>query len=58
MLLESTSDSVIHTAVDMANLLGKRSVIFSGAYHMYLNQFLSVAVSHGIWLLEQSQISF
>ena len=57
-VLESTSDSVIHTAVDMANLLGKRSVIFSGAYHMYLNQFLSVAVSHGIWLLEQSQISF
>lgn len=57
-ILESTSDSVIHTAVDMANLLGKRSVIFSDAYHMYLNQFLSVAVSHGIWLLEQFQISF
>lgn len=56
-VLESTSDAVIHAVAELADLIGKRSVIFSDAYHMYMNQFISVAVSHGIQLLEQYDIS-
>lgn len=56
-ILKNTSDIVIRTALDLANLIGKQSIVFSDVYHMYLNQFLSVAVSHGIWLLEQYSIS-
>ena len=56
-VLDNTSEDVIRTIVDVADMLGKQSVVFSGDYHMYMNQFISVAVSHGIRLMEQYNVS-
>lgn len=56
-VLDSTSDDVVNTIVDMTDMLGKQNVVFSGEYHMYMNQFISVAVSHGVRLMEQYGVS-
>ncbi|MGN1114800.1 MAG: 3-hydroxyacyl-CoA dehydrogenase family protein [Oscillospiraceae bacterium] len=55
--LDNTSDDVICKAADIADMLKKQSVVFSGDYHMYMNQFISVAVSHGIRLLDEYDVS-
>ena len=56
-ILPETSEECIHTAEKLLADIGKKSVIFSGEYHIYLNQILACTVSHAIFLREKYGVS-
>lgn len=56
-VLPETSKELISKAEDIVRTIGKKPLIFSGKYHIYLNQILSCMVSHGIYLRESMGVS-
>ena len=49
-VLPETSGEFITKAEEIVRSIGKSPLVFSGDYHIYLNQILSCMVSHGIYL--------
>ncbi len=49
-VLPETSGEFISKAEEIVRSIGKSPLVFSGDYHIYLNQILSCMVSHGIYL--------
>ncbi len=49
-VLPETSVEFISKAEEIVRSIGKSPLVFSGDYHIYLNQILSCMVSHGIYL--------
>lgn len=56
-ILEETSAECIETAKQLIISAGKRPVVFSGEYHIYLNQILACAVSQAIYLHKKYGVS-
>lgn len=51
-ILPETSAENIETAKQLVISGGKKPVVFSGKYHIYLNQILSCMVAHALYLRE------
>lgn len=56
-ILPDTSDSCIQKAAALVETAGKKPIVFSGDYHIYLNQILACMVSHAIYLKESLNVS-
>ena len=54
---EQTSDKTVRMLSELSEKIGKKALVLSGDYHMYLNQFISVAISHGILLAQRYDLS-
>lgn len=50
--LQENSEENIEKAIDFIEAMGKKAVVFSNSYHMYLNQILAGGVCHAIYLCE------
>lgn len=51
-ILPETSQSNAEKAAQLVKSAGKKPIVFSGEYHIYLNQILACMVSHAIYLRE------
>ena len=51
-VLPETSQSNVEKAAQLVKAAGKKPIVFSGEYHIYLNQILACMVSHAIYLRE------
>lgn len=56
-VLPETSGEYISKAEEIVRSIGKSPLVFSGDYHIYLNQILSCMVSHGIYLRNSIGVS-
>jgi len=56
-VLPETSPELISRAAEIIRTIGKKPLVFSGEYHIYLNQILSCMVSHAIYLRETTGAS-
>ncbi len=56
-ILPETSQECISTAEKLVEAIGKKPLILSGEYHIYLNQILACTVSHAIYLREKYGVS-
>lgn len=54
--LSVTHDKTVNAVRDISSQIGKNTVIFENDYHMYMNQFISLAVSQGIYSTEKAGI--
>lgn len=52
-VLPETSQSNTGKAAKLAEAAGKKPIVFSGEYHIYLNQILACTVSHAIYLRDR-----
>ena len=51
-VLPETSEASAEKAAQLVKAAGKKPIVFSGEYHIYLNQILACMVSHAIYLRE------
>ncbi|MBO7474878.1 MAG: 3-hydroxyacyl-CoA dehydrogenase family protein [Ruminococcus sp.] len=51
-VLPETAQDNIEEAAQLIESAGKKPIIFSGEYHIYLNQILACMISHAIYLRE------
>ena len=51
-VLPETSESCTEKAEQLVRAAGKTPIVFSGEYHIYLNQILACMISHAIYLRE------
>ena len=51
-IIPETSQKNADKAAEIVKAAGKKPIIFSGDYHIYLNQILSCIVSHAVYLRE------
>jgi len=56
-ILPGTADSCIKKAAKLVETAGKKPIVFSGDYHIYLNQILACMVSHAIYLRESMNVT-
>ena len=56
-ILPETSESCKERAAQLVKAANKTPIVFSGAYHIYLNQILACMVSHAIYLRESLGVS-
>jgi 3-hydroxybutyryl-CoA dehydrogenase len=56
-VLPENSQENIEKAKKMITESGKKAIVFSGEYHIYLNQILSCMVAHAIYLRESTGAS-
>lgn len=56
-VLSQTSADCIEKAKSLVLAAGKKPIVFSGAYHIYLNQILACMVAHAIYLREDYGVS-
>ena len=56
ILPENTAEN-IETARRLVSDCGKKPIVFTGKYHIYLNQILSCMVAHAIYLLDTLDVS-
>ena len=56
-ILPETSDDAIERAKSLVTAGGKKPVVFSGKYHIYLNQLLSCMVTHAIYMQKSADVS-
>ena len=56
-VLPENDESCISKAAELVSSAGKKPIIFSGGYHIYLNQILACMVSHAIYLTESMGVS-
>ena len=52
-ILPETAESIAAKAAELVKAAGKKPIVFSGEYHIYLNQILACMVSHAIYLREE-----
>ena len=52
-ILPETAQSNADRAAQLVRSAGKKPIVFSGEYHIYLNQILSCTVAHAIYLREK-----
>lgn len=52
-ILPETAQSNADKAAQLVMSAGKKPIVFSGEYHIYLNQILACTVSHAIYLREK-----
>lgn len=52
-VLPETAESCQDTAAQLVKAAGKTPIVFTGDYHIYLNQILACMVSHAIYLCEK-----
>ena len=52
-ILPDTAESNAAKAAELIKAAGKKPIVFSGEYHIYLNQILACMVSHAIYLREE-----
>lgn len=56
-VLPENSQEAVEKARALVTEAGKKAIVFSGAYHIYLNQILSCMVAHAIYLRESMGVS-
>ncbi|MBQ4466192.1 MAG: 3-hydroxyacyl-CoA dehydrogenase family protein [Oscillospiraceae bacterium] len=56
-VLPDTSDEAFRKAAALLTEVGRKYITFAGDYHMYLNQILSCAVSHAVYLRDLLGVS-
>ncbi len=56
-VIPETSREAVEKAGSIVKAVGKTPLVFRGEEHMYLNQVLACAVSHGIYLCEYLELS-
>lgn len=56
-ILPENSPEAVEKARALVTEAGKKAIVFSGAYHIYLNQILSCMVAHAIYLRESTGVS-
>ncbi|MBR1822959.1 MAG: 3-hydroxyacyl-CoA dehydrogenase family protein [Ruminococcus sp.] len=56
-ILPETSQEAIDRAKALVTAGGKKPVVFSGQYHIYLNQLLSCMVAHAIYMQKSAGVS-
>ena len=56
-VLPENAPEAVEKARAMVTEAGKKAIVFSGAYHIYLNQILSCMVAHAIYLRESMGVS-
>ena len=56
-ILPETAESNVTRAAELIKAAGKKPIVFSGEYHIYLNQILACMVSHAIYLREELGVS-
>lgn len=56
-VLPDSSESCINKAAELIKSAGKKPIVFSGDYHIYLNQILACMVSHAIYLKDSFGVS-
>ena len=56
-VLPENAPEAVEKARALVTEAGKKAIVFSGAYHIYLNQILSCMVAHAIYLQESMGVS-
>ena len=56
-VLPENAPEAVEKARALVTEAGKKAIVFSGAYHIYLNQILSCMVAHAIYLRESTGVS-
>lgn len=56
-ILPETSEDTISKAKALVEAGGKKAVVFSGKYHIYLNQILSCMTAHAIYMRKKANVS-
>ena len=56
-VLPENAPEAVEKARALVTEAGKKAIVFSGAYHIYLNQILSCMVAHAIYLRESMGVS-
>lgn len=56
-ILPETSESCMEKAEQLVRAAGKTPIVFSGTYHIYLNQILACMVAHAIYLRESFDVT-
>ena len=56
-ILPDTSEDAINRAKALVEAGGKKPVVFSGKYHIYLNQLLSCMIAHAIYMQKKAGVS-
>ena len=56
-ILPENSEDALNKAKVLAETVGKKPVVLSGRYHLYLNQLLSCMTSHAGYMQERADVS-
>lgn len=56
-VLSETGTEQIEKIKDFLQISGKKSIVFSGCYHIFLNQIINYAISLGISLYNENEMS-